>query len=328
MLVFGMRKSFQTQPALFAPAELSEHPVMKSLDGLETLIDWGEIEGLLPRGEGKAATGRPGYPALMLFRALLLGQLYRLSDLQLANQLMRDLVFRRFCRIELDQSVPDAVTLGRFRAGLDGRMDDLLALVNRALAARRLILTEGQIAIVDATVVEAAQSGFKTRDPEGGSSVKRGPRGKLAAVWGWKGFVNVDEDNFVHKVDFAPGNTAEVKHLEQLLLGHEERLYADAAYIGPTTRALLARGRSGQGTEDHVQRRNSHSRKLTEKEVERNEEIALIRAGVERYFAHCKRVWGMGRTRLKGLVRNRVWWAMAALTWNLTQADRLRRSCG
>jgi hypothetical protein len=36
----------------------------------------------------------------------------------------------------------------------------------------------------------------------------------------------------------------------------------------------------------------------------------------------------MGRTRLKGLVRNRVWWAMAALTWNLTQADRLRRSCG
>jgi IS5 family transposase len=132
---------------------------------------------------------RPGYPALMLFRALLLGQLYRLSDLQLANQLMRDLLFRRFCRIELDQSVPDAVTLGRFRAALDGRMDDLLALVNRALAAQHLILTEGQIAIVDATVVEAAQSGFKTRDPEGGSSALRGTKGMVTAVWGWKGLL-------------------------------------------------------------------------------------------------------------------------------------------
>ena len=39
----------------------------------------------------------------------------------------KHLLFRRFCRIELDQSVPDAVTLGRFRAALDGRMDKLLA---------------------------------------------------------------------------------------------------------------------------------------------------------------------------------------------------------
>jgi transposase, IS5 family len=50
-----MRKSFQTQPALFAPSELSDHPAMKALDGLEALVDWGEVEALLPRGEGKAA---------------------------------------------------------------------------------------------------------------------------------------------------------------------------------------------------------------------------------------------------------------------------------
>jgi IS5 family transposase len=92
-----MRKSFQTGPALFAPSELPLHPAMKALDGLEALVDWGEVEALLPQGEGKAATGRPGYPALMLFRALLLGQLYPLPSLQLANPLMRDLLFRRFC---------------------------------------------------------------------------------------------------------------------------------------------------------------------------------------------------------------------------------------
>ena len=132
---------------------------MKALGGLESLVDWGEVEAFLPRCAGKAATGRPGYPALMLFRALLLGQLYRLSDVQLGHQVMRELLFRRFCRIELDQSVPDAVTLGRFRAALDGWMDALLALVNRNLAAQNLILTKGQIAIVGASVVKAAQSG-------------------------------------------------------------------------------------------------------------------------------------------------------------------------
>lgn len=301
---------------------------MKALDGLENLVDWGAVEALLPRGEDRAATGRPGCPALMLFRSLLLGQLYRLSDVQLANQLMRDLLFRRFCRIELDQSVPDAVTLGRFRAALDGRMDAVLALVIRALAEKNLILTEGQIAIVDASVVEASQSRRKTGDPEAGAAVKHDAKGRMRAVWGWKGFVNVDEDNFVQAVDFAPGNVAEVRHLHRVMLGTEERLYADAAYIGPTSRALLAAGRNGRGTEDHVQRRNSHSRKLTPEAVARNEGIGVIRAGVERYFAHCKRVWGMGRTRLKGLVRNRVWWTMAAVTWNLTQADRLRKTCG
>jgi hypothetical protein len=81
--------------------------------------------------------------------------------------------------------------------------------------------------------------------------------------------------------------------------------------IGPTTRALLARGRGGRGTEGHVQRRNRHGRGLTPEDMARN---ALICAGGERYFAHCKQVWGMGRTRMKGPVRNRALWAMAALT--------------
>jgi IS5 family transposase len=318
-----MRKSFKSLPALFAPVEMLEHPAKKALDGIEGLVDWDEMEALLPRGEGKVHTGRPGYPALMLYRALLLGQLYRLSDVQLSNQLMRDLLFRRFCRIELDQGVPDVEqlarhwserqwrgTLGRFRAALDGRMKALLALVNRALAERNLILTEGQIAIVDASVVEASQSRLKKGDPEAGSAVKYDVKGRVRAVWGWKGFVNVDEENFVQALDFAPGNVAEVRHLNQLMLGTEARLYADAAYIGPTTRALLAAGQEGRGTEDHVQRRNSHSRKLTPDAVARNEGIGVIRAGVERYFAHCKRVWGMGRTSLKGLSRNRVWWTL------------------
>jgi hypothetical protein len=105
----------------------------------------------------------------MLFWGLLLGRLYRISGLQLAHQVMCDLVFRRICRIESDQSVPDAVTLGRFRGGVGWRMDARPALVNRTRAARNLIGAKEQIAIVDPTMIEAAQPDFKARDPEGGS---------------------------------------------------------------------------------------------------------------------------------------------------------------
>ncbi|RXV56772.1 IS5/IS1182 family transposase, partial [Roseovarius sp. A46] len=67
-----MRQSFSTQPALFAPQELFDHPALCALDGVEALIDWDRLAALLPAGEVKVQTGRPGYPALTLFRALLL----------------------------------------------------------------------------------------------------------------------------------------------------------------------------------------------------------------------------------------------------------------
>jgi IS5 family transposase len=53
------------------------------LDGAEAVIDWSELERLMPSIYG-SKTGRPSYPLLTLFRALLLGICYRLSDEQLA----------------------------------------------------------------------------------------------------------------------------------------------------------------------------------------------------------------------------------------------------
>jgi transposase, IS5 family len=48
------------------------------------LIDWAPMERLL--APLRAPTGRPGYPPLALFRALLLAQWYQLSDPGLKNR--------------------------------------------------------------------------------------------------------------------------------------------------------------------------------------------------------------------------------------------------
>jgi len=328
MISFGMRQSFSTQPALFVSQELLDHPALKALDGIEGLLDWSRLEALLPQGEDARRTGRPGYPALTLFRALLLGLWYDLSDVKLSAALARDLLFRKFCRLELDQGAPDDTTIGRFRGQLGGqlgdRMEPLLAEVRRALEEAHVILAEGRIAIVDATVVEAAQSRISTADPEAGSRVKINVKGKMQAVWGYQAFVNVDEDGFIHAAAVTPGNRAEVDSLEDLMTGGEGALYADAAYIGPRTRSLIAR----TGMADQVQRRGARGHPLSPEGRARNVEIGVTRAGVERIFGHLKRCWGLRRTPYLGLAKTTAWFKIAALGWNLWKGARFQKLYG
>ncbi len=319
-----MRQSFETQPALFAPHALFDHPALQALDDVEALIDWPRIEAHLPRGAQAAQTGRPGYPSLTLFRALLLGLWYDLSDVKLSAQLARDLLFRKFCRLELDAGVPDATTLGRFRSRLGDRLEAVMEEIMTQLEEARVVLAEGRIAVVDATVVEAAQSGLRTGDPEAGSHVKVNAKGRRQAVWGWQAFVNADEDGFIRRVAVSPGNHAEVDSLAALVVGDETALYADAAYIGARTRALLAR----HGMQDRVQRRGARGNPLSAAGKARNVEIGVTRSRVEAIFGHMKRLWGLRRTRFMGLARMRTHFSLAAIGWNLLKGARFQSRYG
>ncbi|ORU92132.1 MAG: hypothetical protein A6F72_04170 [Cycloclasticus sp. symbiont of Poecilosclerida sp. N] len=95
-----MQKSFSTQPNLFFSTADLDHPILHGLDDTEALLEWPEIETLLTSIYA-SNTGRPSYPLLTLFRSLLLGAWYQLSEVQLARCLYRDLLFRKFCRLEL-----------------------------------------------------------------------------------------------------------------------------------------------------------------------------------------------------------------------------------
>ena len=98
---------------------------------------------------------------LTLLRGLLLGIWYKLSDEGLASSLARDLLFQRFCRLELSADIPDATTLGRFRQQLveHDLWEKLLGEVNQQLEDQQVIMTQGRVNIIDATPVEAVQSG-------------------------------------------------------------------------------------------------------------------------------------------------------------------------
>ena len=179
--------------------------------------------------------------------------------------------------------------------------------VNRQLEAKRIIMTEGRINIIDTTPVEAAQSGpgkgtddEPTRDPEAGWLVKADSRGNMKSTYGYSIHTGVAEDGFIHRQTITPGNAHDSTERDTLLLGDEAAIYADVAYSSQATRDKLDRF----GIDDQVQRKGYRSHPLSDVDWVQNDEIAVTRSGDERPFATYKSRYGLARTRLLGLAKN------------------------
>ncbi|MDP2153956.1 MAG: IS5 family transposase [Methylotenera sp.] len=184
----------------------------------------------------------------MMFKALLLQSWYNLSDQQLESQLARDLLFRRFVGIGWDDSVPDHSSIWRFRQKIseEGRLEYLLDRLNQGLTAADLYIKQGQVSIIDASVIEAKKSrpnkgadGKNTQDKEAGYNVKHSSDGRMKTTYGFKAYVNVNEDAFITSAITTAGNVHDSQCLEDLLTGTETAVYADSAYISHKHDALL-----------------------------------------------------------------------------------------
>jgi IS5 family transposase len=153
-----MRNSFETEPARFVSSPALDHPSLHGFEDTEVALSWTRLEALMGR-RCASTTGRPSCPFLALFRSLLQGIWYKLSDEQLAASLARHLLFRHFCRFELFGDILDATTLGRFRQQLVqyGLWERLLEEVKRQLEAHQVIISKGRVNIIDATPVSVVR---------------------------------------------------------------------------------------------------------------------------------------------------------------------------
>ena len=99
------------------------------------MIDWQPIEQYLNRQKTRYLRdhrGRPAYPLLSMFKAVLLGQWHSLSDPELEHSLITRIDFNLFCRFD-ELSIPDYSTLCCYRNWLaqDDTLSELLELINR-----------------------------------------------------------------------------------------------------------------------------------------------------------------------------------------------------
>lgn len=312
-----------------ADALIAEHKALTELDDVHELVDWSRIEALLS-GIHNKARGEQAWPPLLMFKAMLLQSWYNLSDPQLEKQLARDLLFRRFVGLSLSESVPDHSTLWRFRNHPDvvALQEILLAEVNQQLIDRGLLIKQGEISIVDASVIKAQRNrpnkgvdGENTQDPEAGYNVKVGSDGKKKTTYGYKAHINVDEDDFIKATDFTAGNVHDSQCFTNLLSGEESEVFADSAYASQATDDWLARRGIGNGVLERAYR----NKPLTDEQKANNKKKSRLRSGVERVFGLLKLHHGMAQARYLGKARNQMRFTLMCLAYNLKRGMNLQR---
>lgn len=279
------------------------------LAGVDALIDWKRIEQQL-EGIYSSSKGRPSYPLLTLFKAMLLQQWYSLSDPR-AEELIGDSIsFRRFVGLSLSDSVPDHSTLSRFRAQLGGRYERLLEAFNTQLDERGLIVKRGTL--IDASFVQSSSRKSQV-DPEAGSYGGQ----KEGDTSGYKMHAAVDQSScLVRKVIVTPANINDTTPADQLILGDEAAVYGDKAYGTHQRRRSLQQRGVFAGL---MHRANKH-RPLSAEQKLFNDKITPIRAGVEKIFGTLKVHYRLAKTRYIGLIRTAVQITLACIAMNIKRA--------
>lgn len=311
----------------FADGWLAGHVgVNVQLERLDGLVKWYRFEKLVAHMRDAASPGRPGYPVLVLVKALLLQAMYGLSDRELEEALCDRLSFRRFVGLSLDEAVPDHSVLNRFRNRLvsEGIEAKLFAELDRQLEKAGVILKRGTM--LDATLIPAVSARPKDRGGKQRSALDPDAafvrhQGRLGSTFGYKMHVGVDEGSgLIRSVIATPANVNDTVPADALIRGDEAAVYADKAYAKRARSAAL----KARGIKPRIMHKSwGGGPPLTSWQQRHNRLITPIRAGVETTFATAKHRMGLTLIRYRGLAKASAQIVFAAIAFNLRRWAKL-----
>ena len=287
----------------------------EALDRISGLVKWYRFEKLLAHLRSEDAAGRPGYPVLLLFRALLLQSLYGLSERELEDALNDRLSFKRFVGLNIEEPSPDHTVLCRFRNELIAQnlLERLFAELSRQLEKAGMILKRGTM--LDATLIEtiSRRPGDERAsvDPDAAFAKRQG---KMGSTFGYKAHVGVDEGSgLIRSVITTPANVNDTTPADDLICGDERSIWADAAYH---THARVDRLKA-EGKKPRIARRPNKHHPLAPRLKRYNQLLARRRAAVETTFATMKHRMHLNCIRYIGLAKAEAQITMAAIAFNL-----------
>ena len=287
-----------------------------ALDRLAGLVKWYRFEKLIGHLRDEGSPGRPGYPVLVLFRAVLLQSLYGLSERELEEALGDRLSFKRFVGLSLEDATPDHTVLNRFRNQLveQGLLEKLFGELDRQLENAGVILKRGTM--LDATLIQAVSAPPKEDRPSNDPDARFAKRqGKSGSTFGYKAHVGVDEGSgLIRAVLTTPANVNDTTPADALIRGDEAAVWADAAY---DTHARRARLKAERKKPRIARRPNRHHPELPPRLKRYNLLIARRRAQVETTFATLKRRMRLTCIRYVGLIKATGQVALASIAFNM-----------
>jgi IS5 family transposase len=316
---------------------------------IDALIDWEKLRpsfrGIYKR-ELSQGGGQEPFDALMMFKAILLGQWHSLSDAALEQALCVRIDFLHFCGLSLLDTIPDETTLCRFRNRLvaGNKLDILLADINGQIQSHGLMVKGTIGAVIDATLIESAARPQKTItvevDAEGktiqfedgsqpGISCVEKQSADPDAAWlkkgkksyfGYRSYMVVDtQHGYVCGVHTTPANQSEMMHFETAIdSAHIEanRVYADKGSASYANRQFLKKHK----IKCAIMHRAYKNKPLSARQKLANRLISKKRYIVEQCFGTAKRLFRMERASYFGTVKVNAQVLMKSICMNLKKA--------
>jgi IS5 family transposase len=305
---------------------------------LDEMIPWDEFRPILeqvyvkPR---KSNAGRPPIDVIVMFKLLILQQLYNIGDDELEYQVNDRLSFMRFLHLGLEDPVPDAKTVWSFREQLQtaALVEPLFEQFGAYLKATGYQAQCGQI--IDATLVPVPKQ-RNSRDDNAQLKAGQVPEDwqdqphKLSqkdmdARWtkkngtshyGYKDHINRDAGHgFIRRYAVTDASVHDSQVLGQLLDADndDDEIWADSAYLSIAIVTVLEM----MGFESHINERAYRNRPLSEQQIADNRERSKTRAKVEHVFGSMVNEMGGKVVRTIGLARAETMLGLKNLTYNL-----------
>jgi IS5 family transposase len=285
-----------------------DHFLMK----IDSQINWRPFEKLM-EPLYHPTQGRPSHPPLVMFKALLLQQWYSLSDPGLEEAIGDRLSFLRFLGLSLSDPVPDETRICRFRNKLaEANLGErLFAMLEEQLKAKRLVVRRGTL--VDATLIKAQSHPPRRGEASGDPEAEWTSRGK-DGHFGYKAHLSVDESSgLIRRLALTGANVAESLLFEEMVIGDEAAVFADAAYTKKARKQALR----AQGIFCGIISRAWRCHPLSWRQKKRNKLFSRVRRAVERVIGTLKWHYGLERCRYLGLRRNHNHLWLKGICYNL-----------
>jgi len=293
--------------------------------------------------ERKSNAGRPSWDAVLIMKALVLATLYNLSDDQLEYQIRDRLSFMRFLGLQLEDRVPDAKTLWRYREQLTQRgvMQDLFARFEAHLQTQGYRALKGQI--VDASIVRVPKQRngsdenrqIKAGDvpPDWTANPDKLRQKDVDARWtlkdgqchyGYKNHLSVDvKHKLVRRYNVTPANVHDSQCFNALLDDAQRgaAVYGDGAYRSQERVQLLTQ----RGFIDQLHYKGHKHQPLSDAQLKANRARSRLRARVEHVFGFQENSMGGKFLRSIGLHRAQLRIGMMNLVYNFMRLLQLKR---
>lgn len=311
---------------------------------LEETVDWSAFRRLLKQVHKKTRKSNAGArpkDVVLMFKGLVIQNLYGLSDDQLEYQIQDRRSFQRFLRLDSHQKAPDAKTFWAFRNRLSELklVEKLFAQFSGQLNQAGFVARKGQM--IDASIIPAPiqRNSRKENDqikegevPEDWEAPKRRQK-DTDACWtkkhgrshyGYKNHVEVDNAHkLIRHYQTTDASVHDSQVFDELLDPDNSSadVWADSAYRSEEQEARLEEA----GYRSQIQRKGCRGKPLSEREQQGNRTRSKVRSRVEHVFGAQSNLRRKA-IRSIGLVRARTEIGMMNLVYNMRRLCFLERA--